>query len=247
MNEKMIERVRALLRLAGNNPEPEEAAAAAAKAQEMMLKHSITLAQIADVEGMESAISADQAKMYMQVGKSQANWRAYLGHCVALAHGGTSVVHYDSGTKKYGSYRDGYLHIFAEKDTLPGLLETIKILILQIELGAATATANRPNKGVNARTYKAQWVTGATDVVVRRVNEMHRQVKNESSENSNALVRISNASEDLRNEHYPRLGRGRSARANRYGPGYNDGKEAGRSMSLGGAKVSPGGRMRLTA
>ena len=59
MNDKLIERLKKLLALAGNNPSQEEANAAMAKAQAVALEHGIDLALLGESQA-ESAASASR-------------------------------------------------------------------------------------------------------------------------------------------------------------------------------------------
>jgi hypothetical protein len=77
MTETLIEKVRKLLALA-ESPNENEAALAAEKAQELMLRHGIDMAQVAAASG-KSTIGAEEGKTRGKVDP----WRRTLAHHMA--------------------------------------------------------------------------------------------------------------------------------------------------------------------
>lgn len=100
-NEKIIEKIKNLLDLAGNNPNENEAMAAALKAQELMAKYNIDSSAIDTDESEKELFHAT----YNDTGKHEMKkWKVTLSNiiarnfCCRLYFHGTSVVFY--GYKK---------------------------------------------------------------------------------------------------------------------------------------------------
>jgi len=81
MKEKLIDRIKKLLALAGNNPNEVEAAAAAEKAQELLALHNLSMADV-------KSTSQDKDEVELQGGlyTSAHPWRRPLGNAVAALY-----------------------------------------------------------------------------------------------------------------------------------------------------------------
>lgn len=76
--DKMIEQIRKLLALAGNNPCEKEAISAALKAQALMAKYNIDLAQVEDEQSKEEIV-----KEYCMKGTGVSKWKNVLASIIS--------------------------------------------------------------------------------------------------------------------------------------------------------------------
>lgn len=76
--DKMIEQIRKLLALAGNNPCEKEAISAALKAQALMAKYNIDLAQVEDEQSKEEIV-----KEYCMKGTGVSKWKNMLASIIS--------------------------------------------------------------------------------------------------------------------------------------------------------------------
>ena len=99
--EKIIEKIKNLFDLAGNNPNENEAMAAALKAQELMAKHNISASQI-DTDAVENEIFharfEDTSKHEMKKWKTRLCQVIAQNFCCEVYFSGSAVVFY--GYKK---------------------------------------------------------------------------------------------------------------------------------------------------
>lgn len=95
---KALDRVRKLLALAGNNPSPEEAALAAAKAAAIMEEHAIAHAEV-DAGDQEDAI---EHHVFGSVLRRKSTWQGCLARVVAEAFGCSVVWYADQAARAAG-------------------------------------------------------------------------------------------------------------------------------------------------
>ena len=81
-NKKIIDKIRKLMALAGNNPEEHEAIAAALKAQKLMAEHGIQLADVED-DSSESPEIIEARYDFTSGGHSMSKWKWKLASIVA--------------------------------------------------------------------------------------------------------------------------------------------------------------------
>jgi hypothetical protein len=264
MSEKMIERVAKLLSLASNNPNEHEAAAAAVKAQAMMLGHSITMIDVARFTGdQRSTITATHAVYTCDTGtrqrgrRAKPTWRAWLAQAVADSMGGKAVICWSKGVKSHGTWTSGNITFIALGDeSLQAMLDVYGYLELQLEVRSATEMRLRPaDKAVwNYRTgeremkkpggnaWRIAWLAGAVNVVRDRLMESYERIEAEG-DNSTALVLMKDVIAEKTRELFPNFGRVPVA-SKRYNPtAYAAGEVGGRNLDLGGTKLARGQRV----
>lgn len=79
MQDRIIDKIRKLLALAGNNPNRAEALAAAAKAQALLMEHKLTVAEIPEEQREE----VDQTEVDLGGTRRSVNWRRSLYHTLS--------------------------------------------------------------------------------------------------------------------------------------------------------------------
>lgn len=247
-DHKVVRRITALLKLAGNNPNEHEAAAAAAKAQDLMLEHNIDLARIASESAADAAVNAgfqvDHVKIVCDTGpSSNANWRTLIGHHLAQSVGGRCVISSNSGSRSHGTFQMGKLIFFAPRDTLQSLVETFVWLDLQLTTRSADETKTRPN-GEQARAFRSSWLFGAATVVCERLDEALR-LREQDKSTGTALIHLRDHVSDAVSEAFPLLDEAVSRDAGGSQAGYSAGRVAGSQADLGSPSVSGGSRTQI--
>lgn len=239
--DTLIEKVRKLLALA-DSPNENEAALAAEKAQELMLRHGISMAQVAST-GKDNIIGVDEAT---SDGKTTP-WRVSLANSIAQSMGGRVVYSNDYGRQS------GRIYWFGPAGTVESMIALYRYLEASLVSISAIETAKRPmdidpwtGKRVHGKTYRSSFLKGAVARLSRRLHERKRAVADEAgTDNSQALVVIKNAVDLKVADKFPRLTTRTTNNSNLDPNAYRKGQEAGASMSLGDRQVG-GGRGQLT-
>lgn len=215
--EKMLEKVKKLLSLAGNNPSEEEAIAASLKAQELIAKYNLDLSDL-DKEKLEIS----QEEYTTGVDKS---WKYGLAQAVA---DNFRVMNYWVGKRKvvfYGYKQDAmvavsvfeYLFKTGERGARAACRKSYK------EYGTETGVYYSYTRGFTAGVKSALEVQ-STALMVVTPQEVKESYENYSAENGfKTLGGFRNGSEN-----------GVSRKA--YNEGFNDGRTAGSSRSLDGTR-----------
>ena len=99
--DKVIDRIRKILALAGNNPNEAEAAAAAAKAQAMLAEYNLELADVTHVHDHESDMVLDN-----ELQTDSRPWRRQLGTMIAKMY---FCGYYYTFIKKLADKKCGYV------------------------------------------------------------------------------------------------------------------------------------------
>lgn len=215
--EKMLDKVKKLLSLAGNNPSEEEAIAASLKAQELIAKYNLDLT---DVE--KETLEISQAEYKTGVDKS---WKYGLAQAVA---NNFRVLNYWVDKRKvvfYGYKQDvtvavsvfEYLFKFGERGARKACRVAYK------EYGTETGVYYSYTRGFTAGVKSALEVQ-STALMVVTPKEVKESYETYAQDNGfKTLGGYRNGSEN---------GVNRKA----YNDGFNDGKTAGNSRSLDGTR-----------
>lgn len=215
--EKMLDKVKKLLSLAGNNPSEEEAIAASLKAQELIAKYNLDLT---DVE--KETLEISQAEYKTGVDKS---WKYGLAQAVA---NNFRVLNYWVDKRKvvfYGYKQDvtvavsvfEYLFKFGERGARKACRVAYK------EYGTETGVYYSYTRGFTAGVKSALEVQ-STALMVVTPKEVKESYETYAQDNGfKTLGGYRNGSEN-----------GVSRKA--YNDGFNDGKTAGNSRSLDGTR-----------
>ena len=139
------ERIRKLLALA-DSPNENEAAAAAEKAQALMLRYGIEMATIAASGGERLAVDE-----HVVDGKVDP-WRRMLAAAVARSAGGQVVWAPDSYRRSQGT-----IFFYGPAGAVGGMVELYRYLEAQLVVISATATAARQG-AARARAHVAQLI-----------------------------------------------------------------------------------------
>lgn len=216
----LVEKVRKLLALS-ESPNEHEAALAAEKAQELMLRHGIGMAQVALARGA-GTIGVDAAGVKSKVDP----WRRHLADAIAKSMGGRVIfVRTDRSTA-------GEMWFFGPAGSAQSIAALYGHLESQLVTMSAVATANRRERWVHGRTYRTSFLLGAVDRLDWRLWRHRLALTTEASHG--ALAIAGSAVDDAIEECFGRL---RSERdtgpAALHERAYGRGEQAGAGVDLG--------------
>jgi len=218
--ERIAERVRRLLALAKSSNE-HEATAAAQKAQELLHRHDLSMAEVSMAEPPE--VTKEGHKL-----ANGAGWRIALLGQVTRAYGCKMTYRPSSG---------GYCTVVGRKHVIEVVLHVNEYLARTIERLADDAARGMSFwTAGDARTWKNSFRLGASYRVGQRLKEQRELLKQESAQ-STALVVVNDAAvQRFYDNLYPpgTLSSGRSFQSNSR-DGYRAGSAAGNSIALNDA------------
>lgn len=199
--EKVLDKIQKLLALSENNPSPEEAAAAAARAEELMVKYNVTRYMVessSGVEHKEPIIDGWKVGHVFESG-SKVIWKQMLA--VGVAEVNSCRIYYKVEPGKGGRRINHMCPIGTESDIV---ITKYLYLYLRDEIDRL---CKRDNGGYG-KTWANNFKMGATDVIIARLKEEHKKsierVKGELSEIANQqgvpLVHVTNALAKLENK-----------------------------------------------
>lgn len=215
--DTIIERIKKLLALAHNNPDPKEAESAMALASKLMLKHSISQEAIDGHTG--------KTEMYnevMQTGKF-ATWQATL--LVIIARSNLCEV--------VKVKRDDYV-VLGIKANVAVTREMYQWLSGEIhrhaQLGFAKKDEHSNFGSMDPHRFHTSFKHGANTALSARLAKVQEEVKAESSSNASALMVISNKVAVYSKEVFPHTSptktrAGNNAAGNAFGAGHKVGSE----------------------
>lgn len=253
-DEALLSRITKLLNLAGNNPSENEAEAAMVKAQEMMLGHGITMADIAAFDGESRVkIEATYGEYHCDTGKDTPTWRAYLGWHIAQNMGGDAIRTKSQGVKSHGTFQLGKITFFALGDeSLEAMIEIHRYIELQLDLLSAKATRTRPTEEVfdyktgqykhvrrGGQAYRLAWLAGAVERIGERLKQQYKEIEAQGN-NSTALVLVKDVIKDKMHEVFPTICYARSRRRDYHAGAFRAGRAAADNVDIGGAKLGRG-------
>lgn len=176
--EHIVSKVQKLLRLAGANNSPEEAASAAAKAQEMIDQHNLTDAMLA-LDGAtvdEDVANFEEADAPLDQQKTQQTWRVRLASILAKMNGCRIYLH-------------GYNIALVGR---PSDAETVRYLYAYLTR-ETEQLAESHGKGMG-RTWRNNFRLGVVDTITRKLHEQHRTFETTARATAGtALVRVNQA------------------------------------------------------
>ena len=228
-SDSIIEKIRALLDLAGDEGATRaEAVLAAEKAQEMMLKYNIDAAHVAMSEGQAKALGADTARVDTKV----RDWKVWLASGVADSVGGKIVI---TPTSRYTEKKEGAITFICPAGSAEAAGDLFSWLTTQLELISVTESKNREEKHIHGRTWRRSWLEGAAVKLAARLRERVREA--ETQETAGALVLMRDVVQDKMDEMFGRLGSYRGSTNDRNGDAYRKGVSHGSKMDIGNPQI----------
>ena len=217
------ERIGKLLALA-DSPNENEAAAAAEKAQALMLRYGIELATVAAGGGERLAVDE-----HVVDGKVDP-WRRMLAAAVARSAGGR-VVWAPGGDGR----RQGKMFFYGPAGTVGGIVELYRYLEAQLVVISAAATASRRERRVHGRTWRNSFLLGAVARIGQRLDARHAEAA-ETGEDGRAVVLVKTAVDREIERRHPEL-ESSGYRASVARGAYEAGSRAGKRVDLGDRRV----------
>lgn len=222
--ERLIDKVRKLLALAESNNE-HEAALAAERAQDLMLKYGIELAQVAARK--ERKIGVDKEEV---VGKVDP-WRRVLAQAVAQSLGGSTVW--------WNEYRKwtGGIEFYGQAGTVPSMVALYEYLEGQLVVISALEAAKVGHaNAAKSMQWRRSFLIGAATRIQVRLIKRRRDVER-TADNSKALVLVRDAVKEAIDRDNP-MGLSTSRINPRVDPeAYRAGTERANEVDLGDARI----------
>ena len=231
MNERILDRIKKLQALAGNNPSEAEAQAAAAKVQALLFEHNLELRDVEGytLQGNEEAY--EKMEHHLDANSLTMKWKSVLYHGVARHNFCQTVRH--PGTTK--------LSMIGKRSNLDAVIYLSEYLIREIERFAGIEVQHILSQKA---IWKREFCYGAASRILSRLREEREQAA-QSTAQSTALVVVSDR--ELKQAvamHFPRLQTSSSRGSNRTG-GYEAGRSAGAGIGLPRAGVGVRGQAAL--
>lgn len=250
IEDRVLERVRKLLALARNNPSPQEAAVAFARAQELATRCGL---QLDDLDGASDA--CDQAPPPRPVGpvlearlvegSRVPGWQQVAVNAICRANGCRAFLRKGFGAVDglwaYGTVED----LAVARAVLAAVLTEVDALTLAATRVYKADPYVDPRWEPSPRSYAAAFRAGAADTIAGRLparDEVMKRARAElGSAQGGALVRIDAAGdylarlEDALDLHAEKLGLMKPRRVKRVvgsARGYFDGRRAGEGVGL---------------
>lgn len=234
---KIAAKIEALLQLAANNTSVEEAAAAAAKAQELAFQYNIDLEQVrANAKQKGEAVTAvaygrTVVSLYR---KGQTQWRSLLLNDIAHANFGRIVLLHGLNAQKHK-----LAEVFGTEDNRQIIQALYEYLTVQIlELGkAAWKEYYKTHRWTSEseREWTRTYSFGAVQTVCRKLREQRKYSEQnlQRSSGSTALVLQSEQRLELAfADAYPALGRARSVSIRGSADAFEKGRRDAESIEI---------------
>lgn len=203
VSEATIDKIRKLLALAGNNPNEHEAAAAAAKAQDMMREHDLSMSQVDIKQDPRTAgINKTQRETLAKAGKP-GGWKVDLYKAVAETSGcwafvGKQRSGYDGWGYMVGRAQDIeiaeylYQYLVREIERLQdefGKTRWAELREYAAKWGMTTHAAETDYSQTGRHPLKAKndWMKGAAPAVISALRQYARE-RDSRTDSDRALV-----------------------------------------------------------
>lgn len=224
----ILDRAQKLQALADRAGTPEEAANAASKLQSMLLRHNLTMAQVAgniqeDFEKQDFSMSHEN--------RNHKGWKSTLYYGIAKANFCESVWNPRSST----------MSIVGRKANIDMVHYLYGYLSLEIIRLAGQASRNQPNKAVYFRAF----CIGAMSSVLKRMQAEKEEVRREASQNNALMIVEDRAVYAEFKRHFPRTSKGSGPSVGSRS-GLDAGREAGRGIGIRSGIGQRGGQLALT-
>ena len=237
MRDKIADKINRLLSLASSD-NPHEAALAAAKAQELMLKHAVTEEELRKAGGdIEVEPIEDQGVDYRSGRQTSMGYKVpsripawHLRLATAMERAFMVKIYYRPGVA---------VHVVGRKSAREAFILTWKHLIHEItrmsEAGYEVEASRGYGMPVNKKTWNNSFCFGAADTVKDRLSDMQKQLeKGETQETKTSAIVLVDRNKEVTQwvENKLKLRKGSSRPQVNSSSGYQNGRIAGRGLNL---------------
>lgn len=217
--ETILSRIKKLQSLAGNNPSEAEATAAAAKVQELLREHNLSMV---DVESHDEPVTRETygktEYVIPNANKLTMTWKSMLLHGLAKYNFCSTVRH--PGTTR--------VSIIGKPSNVAAVCYIHEVLVEQIErLSTQAVRQVFDHKSI----YKREFCQGAASRILSRLREEQEQAQAASSHCNAIMVVTGRELQQAVSSFFPRLRPSYTTIGNRTN-GYADGRAAGADISL---------------
>lgn len=222
MSDLIKDKIRKLLALAASDS-VEEAELAMMKAQELMDRYNLNMAEMSQSESVDVEPIIEDKDPFYEAGRMR-KWKSRLANIFAI-HNNCTLLLFKSGNK----YQPGTtIRIFGRQADIDNTRFLFAYALAQL-----TKLSILPCIG-SGIAYKDSWFTGAVEGINEKLKEMKQKVKAEYStfavNKYNNLLKETN---DFMHNKY-RVGKPVSTHKNLNSEAYNSGRKTGREVDLGG-------------
>jgi len=220
VEDRIIEKLQALLRLARDAGATEaEASLALERAHALLLKHGLEMADVEENGSEPSAVFEDA-------------WDGLLGQqWIGILVNIVGQHHY---CRVIRSHQTGKLIVIGRKVNVRFTYELSMWLIRQVSNLASADWAAREwtgeTKGLREREWRQSFIYGVLNRLGERLKEQKADEEGLRSDVRALVVRYDDENRDFVSEHYPNLTRGRSVPL--HAEAYNSGVRAGDGVSI---------------
>jgi hypothetical protein len=236
--ESVLQKVRKLLDLAGNNPSVEEAASAAAKAQALITKYGLTLIDVdasRDAAGNEDLTRGYENIPFNYGGHDHSReWRLELLHRLAQLNF-CQVIRYTwnrkYGTKAAQANKSSIIGQPGHVDLVVFLFESIARQLQSMANAEYTKAVREGRVWCSVMKWKKDFAYGAIEVIMQRLEAQRREL--EGTPEVRALVVIADARLVAATEKFfPKSKKDRARTLKVNADAYGRGREAGQKVTI---------------
>lgn len=207
---KLLDRIKKLLSLAGNNPNATEAASATAKAHTLMREHNIAMSQvIMDELRADKHAHMGRRKAYAYVNKPTPGYKGHHRHVQPFAqwmavavgdlfdcHSAISVIEYNDGQATFACVEFyGYkTDVEVAQWTFSYLMECVRRAGLEYR---RTVLVSRGLKGADQKRHSTSFREGFSTQICERIGELIYNRNRERAGNGRELVLYENKREAI--------------------------------------------------
>lgn len=242
-NEPILIRIKKLLALSGNNTNEHEAAEAASKAQELLIRYNLSAESLDEINIEKKEPLTRQSYTKHKTGKNEARWKVDLSFIVARANlcevlhtaipGGRNYIEW-FGTPsniEVAQYLFETLCYDLEKIADTRWQQLLELRKLQNQYPSIQMFTDPELMWVHGKSWKASFFQGAIDVIRIRLNQGVDSLKKDP--NLNALITTNDqAVAKYIDNLYPKLGSGYKGGNISALSGYAAGKAAGEKIQF---------------
>lgn len=225
--DKIINLIIKLKKLSSNNPSVEEASLAAARMQELITEHQISMTEI-DINDVEETESFECDVLHQENGPRVISWKMTLANY--LARNNLCRFSYQKGNR----VKNATYNIYGKPSNIQIVSYMFSYLVNEIDSLCKVEMARVKANGEYAgKSFSQSFRLGAVMAIGEKLQAARKQTFTASNET--ALIHVNNEEKDLRKwvDNNYRLRRGTTSINSNNASAYSKGREAGSRINLG--------------